>query len=208
MSGWRSIASVSQIPAATSFQPTSSSSTLGKGTALMAAPYNVDYFNNPHRNPMDLGAIANSPTPITVATAGSYAPNGAWQNFGFAQQTGKIQAVYTVGSCNNCSGYLGFSDGALSTYSFANSVVVNKDGQVRSGTTGTPITFVNNASYTFRIVMDRATGTYDAYVKVNGGTEQSLGIGLPFANTVSKVNNFAFIMWGTFTLSDIVITPQ
>jgi PKD repeat protein len=70
MTGWRSIATASAIPSWSAFAPTSASSTLGRGTALLAAPYNVDYNGNTHRNPMDLGGIAGSGgTTVTAPVA-------------------------------------------------------------------------------------------------------------------------------------------
>lgn len=147
--------------------------------------------------------IAHATT--TVDVAGSYNPNGAWKNFSFAQQTGKTQAVFTLSGCQSCGGYLGFSDKAVSNYDFAATVAV-KGGEVFARISGPNIAFTPSATYTFRLVLDVASDTYDAYVKVGSGAEQSLGTKLPFGKAVAQISDFGFIMWGNFTLSKITLT--
>jgi len=74
-SGWQSIANASNLPTGQSFAPTAGSSTFHEGTALLPAPYNVDYFGTAHRNPMDLGAIAGTGGgPVTPVAAFSCTP--------------------------------------------------------------------------------------------------------------------------------------
>lgn len=65
MSGWQS----SSLPPWQSFVPLTGSTTFQKGTALLSAPYNIDYNGNPHRNPMDMGAIAGAGTRVRRVAA-------------------------------------------------------------------------------------------------------------------------------------------
>jgi PKD repeat protein len=74
MSGWRSLANAASLPTWTAFVPLSGSSTFRQGTALLPAPYNLDYNGSPHRNPMDLGALAGSGGVVAPLAAFSCTP--------------------------------------------------------------------------------------------------------------------------------------
>jgi PKD repeat protein len=74
MTGWRSIANAGSLPTWTAFSPLSGSSTFQEGTALLAAPYNVDFNGSPHRNPMDMGALAGSGGVVAPVAAFSCTP--------------------------------------------------------------------------------------------------------------------------------------
>jgi PKD repeat protein len=74
MSGWRSLTNAAALPSWTAFVPLSGSSTFQQGTALLAAPYNLDYNGSPHRNPMDLGALAGSGGIVAPLAAFSCTP--------------------------------------------------------------------------------------------------------------------------------------
>lgn len=81
MTGWRNIID-GHRPEARSFAPNSRSSTLGKGTEG-GLFFDRDFFGDPLRHPVDLGAIAGSeqaspvPTPSPAGAGGAVAPNPA-----------------------------------------------------------------------------------------------------------------------------------
>jgi len=151
---------------------------------------------------LGLPAIAHAAGTINVATAGTYNPWGTWKNFSFAPQTGTVETIFTVSGCKSCSGYLGFSNDAVTDYNFAASVVI-KNGYVFASGSGPKVAFVSGATYTFRLVMNTSSKTYDAFVKIGSAAEQSLGAGIKFGTSVTNLSDFGFIMWGGFTLSSV-----
>src|SRR5437868_4793739 len=140
----------------------------------------------------------------SVATAGSYNTNGAPTNFRFAGNTGIVQATFSVSGCQNCTGYLGFSNGNVTDYDFAAEVNINNNGNIRAvGGTAT-VPFAPGTTYAFRLVMDTSAGTYSAYVTPAGTSEQTLGTGIRLNKPgVADISDFAFIMWNGFTLSNV-----
>jgi hypothetical protein len=141
-SGWQSLANASALPTWQSFAPLSGSSTFQRGTALLPAPYNVDYNGTAQRNPMDLGAIAGTGSP---AGSGSVTPNPAARG-----TTMTVTDTFTAT----------VTDGDAEIIFWINDSANNLLG--RCGVFGTPITAgqTKTATCTFAIPTTAATGTY------------------------------------------------
>jgi hypothetical protein len=148
-------------------------------------------------------------TNLTVATAGGYSPNGVWKNFGFAQSSGVVQATFSISGCQQCTGYLGFSNGSITDYDFAAVVNFNNNGIIHTISGSPTVAFTAGTTYTFRLVVNTSAGTYDAFVKAGTAAEQSLGTGIGFGKPgVTSLGDFGFIMWNSFTLSDVQLSSS
>lgn len=159
---------------------------------------------------------AATPTPTPAIDLSCYSANTSWQNKPFNNtQYGIFTAEFDVKASNAVDqGDIGFSNGPVSgTNPLIAGIRFNTSYKIRvlDGANGfiqapeflpNGYTYENGRDYHFRFVVDVLAQTYSVYVTPAGNppTEQLLGSGLRFKNTVSQLNNRAIYKAGGASL--------
>lgn len=159
--------------------------------------------------PTSTPASAPTSTPTPTATPAvdptcSYATT-SWQNNGFSPQEGSFTAEFDAKASSAVDqGDIGFSNnpvtgtnpltvGVRFNTSYMIRVLDGPNGFIQAPDIPTGFTYENGRDYHFRFVVDVPSQTYSVYVTPAGigQTEQRLGSGLRFKNSVSQLNNRA-----------------
>src|SRR5207302_37258 len=135
---------------------------------------------------------------VTGPAPGCATSTTAFQNSGFASQTGSFTATFDA--TPNGAGLdaaTGLSQGAAAAYSdMAVIVRFNTGGTIDARDGGAyaaanSIPYTAGTSYHFRLVVDVSSHTYSAYVTPAGSAEQTIGTGFAFRTEQAGVTSLA-----------------
>ena len=147
-----------------------------------------------------------------IASAGTYDLAGAYVNFPFTSQSGDLEATFNYQSPDsNPNHHIVFADQAVNSTTDMNIRIRIKDGLVTASdnaslTSETVIAFIQNADYEFRYDFDIANNTYDLFVKVDGGPQQTIAQDYAFKHSVTSLNHLTLRGWRDFDLSDTTLS--
>jgi hypothetical protein len=152
---------------------------------------------SPDRAP-DVMLSPDAPQTCVMATAGMFV------NTPMASQTGTFTAEFDAKpGASPTNALVGFSMGAQTAFTgFATSVRFNSMGMIDALNVtpyeaATPIPYMANVSYHFRVVVNVASHTYSAYVTPPGGSELTIGTSFAFRtaqNGVAALSSWALVV--------------
>ncbi len=138
---------------------------------------------------------------MTVMPTSGKTSSTTWQNMALPGQSGAFTAEFdAVANAANINGVTALSTSTISTYAncaimvrFTNTGTIDaRNGAAYDAST--PISYVVNKNYHFRLAINVAAHTYSAYVTPAGGSEQTLASNFAFRTEQASVTSLA--NWG------------
>lgn len=147
----------------------------------------------------NLSAYSNTVSVTTQEAPACITSSASWQAQAFENQSATFEVTYDGTPLTDHAGVLlGLSDSPVSQYSDLAVIVRFNDTGVIDARNGddysaaSSIPYIANTAYHFRLVVNIATHTYNAYVTPDGGSEIAIGINYAFRSDQSAVSELGY----------------